>query len=141
VESLENLLKEKTMVIGQAINFKTAFGMRVDVVINQIQEDKPLLFVYTYSLDVIKFKTWLESKEIAPLCEGPLAFTSKGIQFMIVGGAEKWDKTAFSIDDADGEKIFLQLTQESAVFHVHRDLFAGKEWEVLLAMDEREAPF
>lgn len=129
------------MQIGQAINFETAFGMRVDVVINQIQEDKPLLFVYTYSLDSIKFKAWLESKEIAPLCEGPLAFMSKGIQFMVVGGAAKWDKTAFSIDDADGEKIFFQLTQESAVFHVHRDLFAGKEWEVLLATEEEDIPF
>jgi len=129
------------MAIGQAINFKTAFGMRVDVIINQVQDDKPLLFVYTYSLDSLVFKAWLESDEIAPLCEGPLAFTSKGIQFMVVGGAKKWDKTAFSIDDADGEKIFLQLIKESAVFHVHRDLFAGKEWEVLLAIDESSPPF
>lgn len=129
------------MEIGQAISFETIFGMRIDVVINQIQEDKPLLYVYTYSLDSIKFKAWLESKEIVPLCEGPLAFTSKGIQFMVVGGAAKWDKTAFSIDDADSEKIFLRLTQESAIFHVHRELFAGKEWEVLLATEEGDIPF
>jgi len=115
--------------------------MRIDVVINQIQEDKPLLYVYTYSLDNIKFKDWLASKEIAPLCEGPFAFTSKGIQFMIVGGAEKWDKAAFSIDYEDCEKIFFHLAQESVVFHVHRELFAGKEWEVLLATEEEDVPF
>jgi len=128
-------------VIGQDIKFETAFGLRVDVTIECHKEDKPLIYTYTYSLDNLMFKDWVLAKEKEHLCEGPLAFVSKGIQFMIVGGAAKWDKTAFSIDGEDSEKIFLQLLNKDAIFRVHRDLFAGQEWEILLVTEEEDALF
>lgn len=139
--SLENRLKDGTIVIGQEIKFETPFGLRVDVAIVQVKEDKPLIYTYTYSLDNLKFRDWVLEKEKEHLCEGPLAFTCKGIQFMIAGGAAKWDKTAFSIDDEDQEKLFLQLIDEDVVFHAHRDLFAGQEWEILLVTPEENVPF
>lgn len=120
------------MQIGQEIKNETVYGLRVDVTIEQIKEDKPLIYTYTYMLNTLKFKEWLESKEIVPLCEGPFAFTGRGVQFMIYGGAAKWDKTAFSIEDENGEKCFLQLAKEEVRFIVHRDLFAGEEWDVLV---------
>jgi len=124
-------------VIGQDISFEAPFGLRIDVTIEKLQEDKPLIYIYTYSMNNLKFKEWLEA--MAYLTEGPLAFTAKGIQVMIVNGIEKWDKTAFSIDTDDvGEKMFLDLLNEEAVFHIHRDLFAGKEWEILLNDGEEE---
>ena len=142
------------MQIGQEIRNETTYGLRVDVTIEQIKEDKPLIYTYTYMLNTLKFKEWLESKEIVPLCEGPFAFTGRGIQFMIYGGAAKWDKTAFSIEDENGEKCFLKLAHEEIRFIVHRDLFAGEEWDVLVedsvveplakewqASDEDDVPF
>lgn len=123
-------------MIGQNISFETPFGLRIDVTIEKFQEDKPLIYIYTYSMNNLKFKEWLEA--MVYLTEGPLAFTAKGIQMMISGGAKKWDKTAFSIDDDDGEKIFLNLLNEEVILHIHRDLFKGKEWEILLNNGEEE---
>jgi len=116
-------------MIGQEIKSETIYGLRVDVTIKEIKEDKPLIYTYTYILNTLKFKEWLEN--MAYLCEGPLAFTARGIQVMIVGGAEKWEKSAFSISTEDGEKIFLPLKNQEIQFVVHRDLFAGQEWDVL----------
>ena len=136
-ESLENRLKDGTMTIGQASRFEAVFGLRVDVSMTpQIMEDKPINYSYTYSMDQLKFREWVVGMEKDGLCEGPLAFTAKGIQIMIVGGAAKWDKTAFSIDNEDHEKLFLPLLTEDVTFYMHRDLFAGKEWEILLVTNE-----
>lgn len=118
------------MQIGQGIKNETLYGLRVDVNIEQIKEDKPLIYTYAYMLNTLKFKEWLES--IAYLCEGPLAFSARGIQVMISGGAKKWDKSAFTIENKDGDRICLNLLSEEAKFVVHRDLFAGEEWEVLI---------
>lgn len=118
------------MQIGQEIKDETPYGLRMDIAIEQIKEDKPLIYTCTYMLNTLKFKEWLEG--MAYLCGGPLAFTGWGIQFMILGGAAKWDKTAFSIEDENGEKCFLKLAHEEVKFVVHRDLFAGEEWDVLI---------
>lgn len=118
------------MQIGQGIKNETLYGLRVDVNIEQIKADKPLIYTYSYMLNTLKFQEWLES--MAYLCEGPLAFTARGIQVMISGGAKKWDKSAFTIEDKDGDRIYLNLLNEEVKFVVHRDLFAGEEWEVLI---------
>lgn len=131
-------MKSGKITIGEAINVELPFGLRLDVTIEKIQEDKPLIYEYTYSMNNLKFREWLESMKY--LTEGPLAFTAKGIQVMIVNGLEKWDKTAFTIDtDEIGEKLCLDLLNEDVVFHVHRDLFAGKEWEILIDNCPRES--
>lgn len=122
------MLKDGSLTIGQEIKSETVYGLRIDVTITQIKEDKPLIFTYTYMLDTLKFKDWLGT--IDYLTGGPLAFTGKGIQFMVVGGAEKYDKSAFSISDEYGEKVFLPLSHSEVQFIVRRDLFAGQEWEV-----------
>jgi hypothetical protein len=123
-------LKTGSLVTGQEIKNETVYGLRIDVTIDQIHPDKPIIYTYTYMLNTLKFREWLES--MSYLLEGPLAFTARGIQVMIVGGAKKWDKSAFSINDEDGEKIFLPLLSQEVQFVVHRDLFAGQEWEVTL---------
>ena len=124
------------MQIGQAIKNETQYGLRIDVTIQEIKADKPLIYTYAYMLNTLKFKEWLEG--VAYLCEGPLAFTARGIQVMISGGAEKWDKSAFTIENEAGDRILLDLLHEEIKFVVHRDLFAGEEWEVLIEDSETE---
>jgi len=143
-EWMEKNLADGTMQIGQDINTNSPCGMRVDVVIEKTGDDKPLIYVYTYSLDTLKFKEWLESEHILPLCnEGTFSFMYKGIQIVVPWGPKKWNKTAFSVDGKElGDKLFLDLVNDEVVFHVHRDLFAGKEWEVLLETEEEDdCPF
>jgi len=123
-------LKDASLTIGQVIKNETPYGLRIDVTIQEIKADKPLIYTYNYMLNTLKFKEWLDSMEY--LCEGPLAFTARGIQVMIAGGAKKWDKSAFTIENEDGDKMHLNLLHEEVKFVVHRDLFAGQEWEVLI---------
>lgn len=123
-------MTEKTIQVGQDIRSESAYGLRVDVTITDMGEDKPKIYTYMYKLDTIKFKQWLE--EHPYLCEGPLAFTARGIQVMVVGGAKKWDKSAFSISIESGEKLFLPLLTREIKFTVHKDLFSGEEWDVAL---------
>lgn len=129
---LEKMLSDGTISIDRDVGATTEYGLRVDVLMKKISDDKPIIYTYVYKLDSIKFKQWLE--EHAYLCEGPLAFIAKGIQVVTVGGAKKWDKTAFSIDSdkKDGEKYFLPLLSREIKFAVHRDLFSGEEWDVTL---------
>jgi hypothetical protein len=122
--------KEGKLKIGQNISNETQYGLRVDVTITQTAEDKPLIYTYIYKLNTIAFKRWLE--EHAYLCEGPLAFTMRGIQVMVVGGAKKWDKSAFSLSIAKGDKLFLPLLSQEVRFTIHRDLFSGQEWDIYL---------
>lgn len=126
------MITEKSLVLGQKISSSTPYGLIVEVNITQTAEDKPLIYTYTYMLDTVKFKAWLE--EHAYLCEGPLAWNARGIQVMAVGGAKKWDKSAFSVSTVDGTPIYLPLLRQEVTFSVHRDLFSGEEWEVMLDM-------
>lgn len=132
-------MKSGSLMIGQEIKNETIYGLRVDVTIKEVKEDKPLIYTYTYMLNTLKFKEWLEN--MTYLLEGPLAFTAKGIQVMIVGGAKKWDKSAFSISTEEGEKIFLPLKDQEVKFVVHRDLFSGQEWDVLYEDIDEVIPF
>lgn len=134
---MENALSEGTLTLSQNIKSEFPFGLRVDIVIERVQADKPYMYKYIYSLDSLKFKEWLDENKY--LCEGPLAFTAKGIQVVIPGGANKWDKASFSIDNDKGNQLFLNMLDEDVVIYVHRDLFAGKEWEI--HVEESDIPF
>jgi hypothetical protein len=134
---MEKALLEGTLTLTQNIKSELPFGLRVDVVITQTQPDKPYTYKYTYSLNTLKFKEWLEENKY--LCEGPLAFTAKGIQVVIPAGADKWDKASFSIDDDRGDDQFLNMLDNDVVIYMHRDLFAGKEWEIHI--EETDIPF
>jgi len=110
-------------------------GLRIDVMIQQVAEDKPLLFKFTYRMDPLKFKQYLK-EERSDMTQGMLVFEPRGIRVMNDGGAEKWDKTAFSIDNGNSERLFLNLLFEDIVFHIHRDLFKGAEWEIFVESEE-----
>ena len=134
---MENALSEGTITLDQNIKSEFPFGLRVDVLITQIQPDKPYTYQYIYSLNTLKFKEWLDENKY--LCEGPLAFTAKGLQVVIPAGANKWDKASFTIDDGEGNQMDLELISEKVVIYVHRDLFAGKEWEIHI--EDTDIPF
>lgn len=133
---MEKNLKNGELMIGQTFAPKLEpCGLRIDVAIRQVAVDKPTLFEFTYRIDPLKFKQYL--KEDRPdMTQGMLMFEPRGVRILNIGGAEKWDKTAFSIDNGDSERIFLNLLFEDTVFHIHRDLFAGKEWEILMENSE-----
>jgi hypothetical protein len=136
---MENALSEGTLTLDQNVKSEFPFGLRVDIVIERVQKDKPYTYQYIYSLDSLKFKEWLEENKY--LCEGPLAFTAKGIQVVIPAGVNKWDKASFSIDDENGDQMYLNILEEDVVIYVHRDLFAGKEWEIHIEASEEDIPF
>lgn len=135
-EWMEKALLEGTMTLSQEIKSESEYGLRIDVAIEQIKDDKPLIYTYTYSLDTMRFREYLE--EVKHLREGALAFTAKGIQVVVPPGTTKWNKTSFSINDDKGDQLLLNLLNEDVVIHIHRDLFAGKEWEILLNVSEDE---
>lgn len=133
---MEENLKNGNLMIGQTFASKMEpCGLRIDVTVQQVAEDKPLLLKYIYRVDPLKFKQYLK-EERSDMCQGMLVFEPSGIRIMNIGGAEKWDKTAFSIDNGDSERIFLNLLFEDTIFHIHRELFIGKEWEILIESNE-----
>lgn len=112
-----------TMTIGHTL----PYGLRIDIDVKQSVDDKPIIFIFTYKLDQLQMKQWLIENPI--LCEGPLSFTAKGIEVVIPQGAEKLDKSGFSIDNREGDRDWLPLLEHPVSFTVHRNLFGGKEWE------------
>lgn len=89
-----------------------------------------MLFTFKYTLLVEQLKQWVETNKY--LCEGPLSFVARGIEVVIINH-QKLDKTSFSIDDAEGERIWLQLLEKPMEFRIHRNLFGGKEWDCFIA--------
>ena len=107
-------------------SFQSPMGLQIDVALDQVHEDRPIIMNFSYMLDTLQFKEWLKTHNY--LCEGPLSFQIKGIRVMIEAGADKWDKSGFSIDDGDGYPIFIPLLHQAVEFHVHRDIHHQKEW-------------
>jgi len=100
----------------------------------QNADDKPILFAFQYEMNADTFKTWLINN--AHLTEGALVFSSKGISIAVPWGAEKYDKTGFFFNGPEkGQDVFIQLLLEPAIFHVHRDVFSGQEWECFYEKD------
>ena len=93
----------------------------------EANDDKPILFTFTYTLDQAALKRNLIANR--HLCEGALSFVSKGIEITVPYGPDKIDKAGFSIDDTHGERIWLPLLERPVIFRVHRNLFGGVEWE------------
>lgn len=129
-KGLEEKLQTGELTLDRPITVEMPYGLRIDVVITHVGQNKPDIYEYTYTLNTLAYRDWLVQHTY--LCDGALSFCAKGIQVMVVGGAAKWDKSAFSLMNEDGEQAFLPLIQESIKFVVHRDLFSGEEWEVKL---------
>jgi len=131
---LEGLLKEEKITLTTPIKTTTPFGLMITGQMRQNADDKPVLFNFQYSMNADIFKDWLTKN--THLTEGPLVFQCKGINICIPYGAEKYDKSAFCFDGpTEGQEVFLQLLLEPAVFHVHRDVFSGQEWECFYEKD------
>ena len=126
-ENIEKLMK--TGKIGPATKLKspTPHGLTIDIFVELKGDEKPDVYTLTYSLDQAALKQYLILNK--NLCEGPLSFVSKGIEITIPKGPDKLDKSGFSFDDNEGNRIWLPLWDKPCVFRVHRNLFGGKEWE------------
>jgi hypothetical protein len=125
-ENIENMLKSGKIGLDTPLVSIQPHGLRVDVSVEHKGDNKPILFTFTYSVDVAQMKRWMI--ENAYLCEGPLSYVARGIEVVTIG-PDKADKSGFSIDGTDGERIFLPLLDGPVIFRLHRDLFGGREWE------------
>lgn len=127
-ETIMEMLDAGTATLQSQIPSTSLQGLRVDTTLEQVHEDRPIIFHFQYSLDTHQFAEYLKSHP--ELTEGLLAFTLKGIQIMVPEGSDKWDKSGFSFNHDDDQKIFIPLLHESVMFRAHLDLFKGKEWIV-----------
>jgi len=118
--------------------FYSPWGLQIDVTYNQPAPGKPIIIGYTYSLDTAKFHNWVQENAYL-MDSGPLVFSSRGIQ-VAIPSKEDWSLAMFSIDNEEGKPIPLPLNQVPAQFNVHRDIFHGKEWEVIVEYQDGVAP-
>lgn len=126
---IETKWKEGAITPSTPILTKTMMGLTISVEVTEKSPTKPLLMKFTYTLDRTLFSNWLRT--IPHLLEGPLSFVKNGIEVVIPYGLEKWDESAFSIDGHQG-RIWLPLMTTSVSFVVHRDLFQGVEWVIVM---------
>lgn len=129
-ENLEKMLEAKEIDLQTPIMKMTQYGLKIGVTLEQKAEDKPIIYMFTYEMDEPTFQAW--AKQHAYLLEGPLAFLGKGIEIVVPLGAEKYDKTGFSIDDESDKKIWFELLNEPTLFRVHRDVISPKEWRCFI---------
>lgn len=127
-ETIMEMLKTGVVNLQTQIPSTSLQGLRVDMTLEQVHEDRPIIFHFQYSLDTQQFIEYLKSHP--ELTEGVLAFTLKGIQIMVPDGSDKWNKSGFSFNHDNDQKIFIPLLHQSVMFRAHLDLFHGKEWVI-----------
>ena len=125
-ENIEKMLTSGKITLNTPMASVLPHGLRVEVSVESKGEGKPLIFTFTYTLNVEQMRRWMV--ENAYLCEGPLSYVARGIEVVTIG-PDKADKSGFSIDGTDGERIFLPLLEGPITFRTHRNLFGGREWE------------
>jgi hypothetical protein len=131
---LEKRLAKDATVMGRKIEFKSPWGLMVNVKMERLREDKPIIFTFAYRVDRVAFNEW--AKEHAYLLDGHvMGFESKGLTVMIPGpGPEKYHKTSFTIiiryADEDDVEATLDLLNQTIEFVVHREVVSEHDWLV-----------
>lgn len=138
-EKIEKLLSTNAIILETPLVTNTPIGLRIDVTLEQKNENGPLIIKFVYMMDTLKFKEWVKSH--THLMEGYAAmFSVKGINIWCAGKASNtngqvdWEQSAFCIGDKDqhGNSIYLKLLQKEVTFVVHRNPISKKEWNVFL---------
>ena len=125
--NIEQMLKSGKITLSTPMAHSLPYGLRIEVAVEQKALDKPMLFTFRYSMDKQVFIQWM--KENPYLTEGALSFNGKGIEIVVPIGDKKAEKIGFSIDDRNGERVWLPMFERPVTFHVHRDVFSGQEWD------------
>jgi hypothetical protein len=126
------LTLEKTM--AKAGSFTNEIGLKISISTKQKHEDKPIIYLFEYSLDADKWKKWVT--EHAYLLEDNMGFTSRGIQFTIPGGGSpntyKNVLTSIKIknDSTLHDIMPFDLLTGSIIFAVHKNIFNDHEWVI-----------
>lgn len=127
-KNIEKMLSEGKITTTTNLTTRTEIGLNIHVQVVQKDTEKPAIFSFTYSLNQTQFQTWANGMTL--LKEGPISFMMKGIQ-IVIQNSEKLSASGFSITHED-EEIWLELWNQPITFTIHRDLFQGEEWVVLL---------
>lgn len=132
---MENMLRDGAIDISRSIVSKTEWGLEIEIEMAQPKEDKPVIFSYTYRINRVTFKDWLDDHTY--LTEGPLLmFTCRGMDFIVT--TDNFQKTLASIvtkyeDDADVDgiqKYEPSIVEEPVRLIVHRDVVSDQDWIV-----------
>lgn len=110
-------------------SFTNEIGLNVSIDTKQKQEDKPIIYLFEYSLKTDEWEKWVV--EHAYLLEDNMGFTSRGIQFTIPGGGPNAYKNVLtSIDVANGNRMPFDLLTGSIIFAIHKNIFNNHEWVI-----------
>jgi len=115
-------------------SFTNEIGLNISISTKQKHEDKPIIYLFEYSLKTDEWKKWVTKH--AYLLEDNMGFSSRGIQFTLPGGgpdAYKNVLTSISIKDnntLDNIMPFDLLTG-SIIFAVHKNIFNEHEWVIM----------
>lgn len=96
--------------------------------------EKPDIFTFDFDVNPITLQSWIREHQY--MLEGPISFTSRGIQVVFNSSRfSDWKKMVFCIDTTNTAqnpegKQWLDLFDHRAVFQVYRDTFNRSEWIV-----------
>ena len=132
---MENMVLNKQITLERRIVSKTEWGLEIWIEMRRPKEDKPIIFTYSYRINRVTFKTWLDNH--AYLMEGPaMAFVSRGLDIVIPGpGTEKYYKTVATVvvkymDDDTTVDHMVNLVNETLVVVAHREVVNNHDWGV-----------
>jgi len=137
-EHLRKRLLDATLTLekmmAKAGSFTNEIGLKISINTKQKHEDKPIIYLFEYSLDVNIWKKWIT--EHAYLLEDNMGFTSRGIQFTIPGGSPDTYKNVLTFitikDDNTLDNIMpFDLLTGSITFAVHKNIFNEHEWIIM----------
>jgi hypothetical protein len=133
VEKIEGFVEQGKVTLQKPLNEKHPHGMCTTIVADRTADDKPLIVTFTYKMDPVKLKMWLEEHKYMLYETAPLVFTgTTGIEMIYNEGTpDKFMKAMFGILNEHGEKDRLRLFDEEVQFVVHRQVFDPKQWTVI----------
>jgi len=136
-EKMETFLENRAIDIGYRASQTSELGIETDYFLMSKGENKPIIHVFKYRMDMEKWASWLKAHTYLAN-EGPFTIRNRGIRLTFTGdSAEKYSKLTTSISrkgsSSVGDDNFLDLRNAPPTFVVHRDYFNKKEWVVTQA--------
>ena len=137
---IEDALK-KGIGIDYKFHTEVPWGLNIDISMSQPKPDKPIIFRFTYSINLERLYTWCNANIY--LFDGPVvSFASKGVQ-VIMPKPERYHKTYLRFmvryhSESDGEPIDWTSADasDSFTFVAHRDLIDTNYWFVGGELDQ-----
>lgn len=132
-ESMERQVMRGLIKPETVVQSKTPWGLFIRCKFEP-QGEKPSIYMFEYDVNPHILQSWIREHQY--MLEGPISFTSRGVQVVFNSSRfSDWRKMIFCIDapknmqNPEG-KQWLDLFDQRAVFQVYRDGFNTSEWIV-----------